>query len=239
MSNCDFESYRFESCCLPLLDIFDDEKIESLVENKYKVTAVLKQQFIIHIKKLLKIFFKKRSLKAYWRWKNYNLNNLELFVLSKYLLLLIEKKLFKKKLICYLNNLFGLYYKKLEKTKKLKFLFLDKQFIKHAVLKFFFSEQQIFFQLFINNDSEQSTHTTVGTLIRIREDIIIHRDVLATGKQLVRLKEKELKIRKRFKNFEKQTLKDIFDTTMKVKILPKKIKIVKKKKKKKKNIRWK
>jgi len=217
-----------------LLDIFEDEKVESVVERKYKVGAILKKQFVVFTKRMLKIFFKKRFLKAYWRWHNYNLTDLELFLLIEYLLLLIEKKLFKKKIICYLDNLFGLYSKKLEKTKKLEFLFLDEKLNKHAILKFFFSKQQIFFQLFVNNDFEQSTHTTVGTLVRIREDILLHNDTTISIKQLEKLKDKELKIRQRPKNFEDQTLKDIFDKTLKVKIPEKKIKTVKKKKKKKK-----
>jgi hypothetical protein len=42
------------------------------------------------------------------------------------------------------------------------------------MLKFIFGPQQIFFQLFMRNTNRPDTHTTVGALIRIRENIKEH-----------------------------------------------------------------
>ena len=70
--------------------------------------------------------------------------------------------------------------------KKLKFYFQGQILLRHCILKFIFSQQQIFFQLFTKNSHSPDTHTTVGTLIRVRENIREH-----GGKYVYRLAEEK------------------------------------------------
>ena len=70
--------------------------------------------------------------------------------------------------------------------KKLKFYFQGQILLRHCILKFVFTKQQIFFQLFTRSSHFPDTHTTVGTLIRIRENIREH-----GGKYVYRLAEEK------------------------------------------------
>ena len=70
--------------------------------------------------------------------------------------------------------------------KTLKFYFQGQVLLRHCILKFIFTSQQIFFQLFTKNAYAPDTHTTVGTLIRVRENIREH-----GGKYVYRLAEEK------------------------------------------------
>lgn len=68
----------------------------------------------------------------------------------------------------------GLYRKTFYYMRSLRIFFYGQLMKRHCVLKFIFGPQQIFFQIFTRNAFAPDTHTTVGMLIRIRENIRDH-----------------------------------------------------------------
>ena len=92
-------------------------------------------------------------------------------------------KLFKK-VYKFLIKANGVYRKIYMHMQELKFFFNGKVMLRHAIIKFIFGPQQIFFQIFTKNSYAPDTHTTIGILIRIRENIREH-----GGKYIYRLAE--------------------------------------------------
>lgn len=80
----------------------------------------------------------------------------------------------KKKLYKYVYSLHGIYNKTLIHLLKKKKLYENNFKKKFAALRFIFGPQQVFFQLFTKNSYMPDTHTTVGSIIRIRENIANH-----------------------------------------------------------------
>ena len=132
---------------------------------------------------ILKYFSKKKNVKKNWYfYKPY----LQFTDYIKYIKLFkIKKKIFIK-IFKFLIKYNGIYRKIFMHMKTLKFYFKGHVLLRHCILKFIFTSQQIFFQLFTKNSYSPDTHTTVGTLIRVRENIREH-----GGKYVYRLAEEK------------------------------------------------
>lgn len=130
-------------------------------------------QIFYKIKKTFIFFFKKKRLKKYWNYYNPIKMYFLLYDFSKYksLYVICNSKIYLYK---YIHILHGIYNKTLLYLTKWEKFYGNMPQKKFAALKFIFGPQQIFFQLFIKNSYEPSTHTTVGAIVRIRENLVAH-----------------------------------------------------------------
>ena len=124
------------------------------------------------LKKYLQFFYKKKHFKINWYiYRTYNI-----FIdFIKYIKLFKNKNLILQRFFKFLVFYNGIYRKSFSHLRKLRIYFAYKPLIKHGLIKFIFGPQQVFFQLFTKNGNLPDTHTTVGTLLRIRENIREHK----------------------------------------------------------------
>jgi len=122
-------------------------------------------------KRVLHAYYDRRIEKLHWRI----CRSLQFkMVLYKYIILYKNKK---KKLLQLLNFLMwynGLYRTRFLLISRLKYLYKDEVLKRHCLVHFLFGPQQIFFQLFVENIETLATHSSVGALVRIRENIREH-----------------------------------------------------------------
>lgn len=191
MPDCDSESCGFESCCLPMLQIYIKDKTVQWAQRRYKI---INPYYVYILKRIVRFsifFFKKKRIKKYWDY--YNPINLYflLYDFSKYknLYTTCNSKTFIYKYIYTLHGIYNKNWVYLETRKK---FYKNTKKKKFAALKFIFGPQQIFFQLFIKNSYAPSTHTTVGAIIRIRENLATH----GSYKQIINQTTEERKLEK-------------------------------------------
>lgn len=198
MSDCDSESYRFKSCYLPLDNLFKITLTLDWAQKRFKILNQFSQYFLIDIFAMLKFLHKFRAILYYWFLYNLNLGYINYFKNSKILKSFERKEKLLKKLFFFLLKYNGLYNKKFLLNFKINFFFKERIYFQHPVLSFIFTSQQIFFQIFTETASKPDTHATVGTLIKIRENIREH-----SGVYVYREDESE-ELEKKYKLYDKK-----------------------------------
>lgn len=119
----------------------------------------------------IRLFQKKKIVIKSWYLYKINRNYISFI---KYIKLYKHKKKLFKKFYNFILQYNGLYKIQFLNLIKLRIFFIDTSYRRHCVLKFIFTSQQIFFQLYTKNPAMPDTHTTVGSLIRVRENVREH-----------------------------------------------------------------